>query len=56
MLPTREMAEVTLRTKVEVTNKTVVYVNHINTEDSLPSEIDAKRLGIIEVHVERPNK
>ena len=51
MLQIRGMAEVTLRAKAGATTKTVVYVNNSNTKDSLLGEMDAKRLGIIEVCV-----
>ena len=48
--------EVTLRAKAGLTTKTVVYVNNSNTENSLLNEMDAKRMGIIEVRVEGSSK
>ena len=50
------MGEVTLRAKAGLTTKTVVYVNNSNTENSLLNKMDAKRLSIIEVCVERSSK
>ena len=55
-LSIRGMGEVTLRAKAGLTTKTVVYVNNSNTENSLLNEMDAKRMGIIEVRVEGSSK
>ena len=46
------MAEVTHKAKAGATTKTLVYVKNSNTEGSLLGKMDARRLGIIEVHVE----